>query len=178
MRETAGVGGQRETLRPEGTGKGQEEPGFRKGGGLHVRQPSVFLGCPLYHTCRTFPLDHPLIMQLESVRQDSVRLQSENSQLHVLVMQHAERHEREAREHYTAVKRLEDTIAELSYWKHAAAEKLASADKENAGLRKRCQELAKLTDRLASGERVGAVDVRHCGGGRSIACDGPILAYT
>ncbi|GFR41794.1 hypothetical protein Agub_g2559, partial [Astrephomene gubernaculifera] len=89
--------------------------------------------------------------RLEAVRQESVRLQSENSQLHVLVMQHAERHDKQAKEHYQACKRLEDTIAELSYWKHHALEKLQAAERENNGLRKHCEELTKLTDRLASG---------------------------
>ncbi|EFJ50664.1 basal body protein [Volvox carteri f. nagariensis] len=89
--------------------------------------------------------------RLEAVRQESVRLQSENSQLHVLVMQHAERHEKQAREHYQACKRLEDTIAELSYWKHCATEKLQAAERENSGLRKRCADLIKLTDKLATG---------------------------
>lgn len=90
-------------------------------------------------------------MQLETVRQESVRLQSENSQLHVLVMQHVERHDEQAREHYQECKRLEDTIAELSYWKQLAGEKLLAAERENSGLRKRCDDLTKLTDKLATG---------------------------
>ncbi|GIL57051.1 hypothetical protein Vafri_12185 [Volvox africanus] len=89
--------------------------------------------------------------RLEAVRQESVRLQSENSQLHVLVMQHAERYDKQAREHYQTCKRLEDTIAELSYWKHHASEKLQAAERESSGLRKRCEDLVKLTDRLATG---------------------------
>lgn len=92
-----------------------------------------------------------LCTQMEAVRQDSTRLQSENSQLHVLVLQHTERHERQAREHYQECKRLQDAIAELSYWKHQAAEKMQAAERESSGLRKRCDELVKLTDRLTTG---------------------------
>ncbi len=80
-----------------------------------------------------------------------MRLQSENSQLHVLVMQQAERQERQAREHYQARKRLEDTIADLSYWKNVAAEKLVAADRENGALRRRSEELQHLIDKLTAG---------------------------
>ena len=99
-------------------------------------------------------------MQLEAVRKDSVRLQSENSQLHVLVMQQAERQERQAREHYQASKRLEDTIADLSYWKNVAAEKLVVADRENGALRRRCEELQQLINNLSAGRRQ---QTWHCG---------------
>ncbi len=90
-------------------------------------------------------------MQLDVVRQDSVRLQSENSQLHLVLIQQAEKQERQDKEHYQALKRLEDKVSELSYWKHQAGEKLQAADRENASLKKRCQELLQLTDRLTKG---------------------------
>lgn len=94
-------------------------------------------------------------MQLDGVRQDSVRQQSESSQLHLLLIQQAEKQERQDKEHYQVVKRLEDRISELSYWKHQAGEKLQAADRENASLRRRCDELLQLTDRLTKGARCG-----------------------
>ncbi len=119
-------------------------------------------------------------IQMEAVRQDSTRLQSENSQLHVLVLQHTERHERQAREHYQECKRLQDAIAELSYWKHQAAEKMQAAERENSGLRKRCDELVKLTDRLTTGTPLVPLSVlgpRGLNWGRATTPELPMRAF-
>lgn len=88
---------------------------------------------------------------MSSVRQDTSRQQSENSQLHVKLIQEAEKYDRQEKNHYQQVKKLEDKIAELSYWKHTATEKLLAAERENSGLRKKIDGLVKLNDKLTSG---------------------------
>ena len=50
------------------------------------------------------------------------------------------------------VKAREDKIAELSFWKHTALEKLQAAERENLQLRKKVDELLRLTDQLSGGE--------------------------
>ena len=88
---------------------------------------------------------------MSAVRQDTVRLQAENSQLHIRLIQEAEKYDRQEKSHYQQVKKLEDRIAELSYWKQSASEKLMAADRENSGLRRKIDGLVKLNDKLTSG---------------------------
>lgn len=85
------------------------------------------------------------------VRQETARLQAENSQLHIRLIQEAEKFDRQEKSHYQQIKKLEDRIAELSYWKQSASEKLMAADKEASGLRRKIDGLVKLNDKLTSG---------------------------
>lgn len=75
----------------------------------------------------------------------------ENSQLHIQLIQEAERFERQERQHYQEKKRLEDKIAELSFWKQSATEKLQSAASESSDLKAKIEELIKINDKLTSG---------------------------
>lgn len=52
---------------------------------------------------------------------------------------------------YTRTKALEDRVAELSWWGHAARERLAAADKEASALRRKLAEMTQLTDKLTKG---------------------------
>jgi hypothetical protein len=89
--------------------------------------------------------------QLGAVKQDTARQQAENSQLHIRLIQEAEQHDRQEKAHYQQVKRLEDKIAELSYWKQSATEKLQLSERENVSLRRKVDGLVKLTDQLTAG---------------------------
>jgi hypothetical protein len=50
------------------------------------------------------------------------------------------------------VKRFEDRIAELSYWKQSATERLRHSERENDMLRRKIEGLVKLNDKLSSGD--------------------------
>ena len=110
---------------------------------------------------------------MSAVRQDTTRLQAENSQLHIRLIQEAEKYDRQEKIQYQLVKKLEDRIAELSYWKQSAAEKLMAADRENAGLRKKMDGLVNLNDRLTSG-----VSLCHVGkkSGRCLKSNFPVAS--
>ena len=88
---------------------------------------------------------------MSAVKQDTTRQQAENSQLHIRLIQEAERYDRQEKSHYQVVKKLEDKVAELSYWKQTATEKLLAAERENSSLRKKMDGLIKLNDKLTSG---------------------------
>eukprot|EP00955_Chlamydomonas_euryale_P108639 365863-Chlamydomonas_euryale.AAC.4 len=75
----------------------------------------------------------------------------EISQLHARLIREAEVHDQWQKQHYQDAKRLEDRIAELSFWKSTAGEKLTAAERTNAGLRSKVDELLRLNDRLSSG---------------------------
>ena len=90
-------------------------------------------------------------LQVSAVRQDTVRQQAENSQLHIRLIQEAEKYDRQEKSHYQQTKKLEDKIAELTYWKQSASEKLVAAERESSSLRRKMEALVKLTDKLSSG---------------------------
>jgi len=89
--------------------------------------------------------------QLTSSQQTASHLQAEQSQLHALLVAANERSTRLETDAYQQAKRLEDRIAELTFWKQAASEKLQAGEREHQGLKSRVAELVKLTDRLAAG---------------------------
>jgi hypothetical protein len=92
-----------------------------------------------------------LLLKVQAVNLDSARQQAENRQLHISIIQEAEKFDRQEKQHYQHVKKLEDKIAELSYWKQSASDKLLASEKENASLRRKIDSLIKLTDKLTSG---------------------------
>lgn len=89
--------------------------------------------------------------QLEALKQDSTKLQSENAELHVLLIKANESRNKDDKDAYQHHKRLEDRVAELSYWKSTATERMQAAERENLALRAKVDELLKLTDQLTSG---------------------------
>jgi hypothetical protein len=98
---------------------------------------------------------------MEVLRAESGRLAAENSELHLQLIREAERFDRAEKDHYQTVKRLEDRLAELSYWKHQAASRMQALERDNAALRARGEELLSLADRVSKGVRgfaAGALD--------------------
>lgn len=91
--------------------------------------------------------------QFHAFSQEVARQQAENRQLHISLIQEAEKFDRAEKQHYQQVKKLEDKIAELSYWKQAASEKQQATERENASLRRKIDSLVKLTDKLTAGEQ-------------------------
>lgn len=89
--------------------------------------------------------------KLEGSQQVANQLQAEQAQLHGLLVKANEHSGRVETEAYQQAKRLEDRIAELAFWKQAAAEKLAAGERENLALKAKVAELVKLTDQLAAG---------------------------
>lgn len=80
------------------------------------------------------------------------RQQAESRQLHISLIKEAEKFDRAEKQHYQQVKKLEDRIAELTYWKQSASEKQQATERENASLRRKIDSLVKLTDKLTAGE--------------------------
>lgn len=85
------------------------------------------------------------------MRQDNTRLQSENAQLHVAVIKNQESQAQGDKDSYQQVKRLEDRIAELQFWRATALDKIQSTEKENLALKGKVDELVRLTDQLTAG---------------------------
>jgi hypothetical protein len=90
--------------------------------------------------------------QVEALKADSVKLSSENSQLHLLLIKAQEGGSRHDKESYQQIKKLEERIAELTYWKQTAMDRIQAAERENSGLRAKVSELVKLTDQLTAGQ--------------------------
>lgn len=90
-------------------------------------------------------------MQVEAQRQELAKLQSENSILHQQLILAKENSKSADSAVYQETKRLEDKVAELTFWKQAAADKQRSLEKENAQLRNKVQELVSMTDQLSAG---------------------------
>ena len=80
-------------------------------------------------------------MQVAVLTKDSERLAAENNHLHLRIIQETEKHKAQDREHLTRLRKLEDTVAELNFYKSSSAERHAALEKENAGLRAKTQEL-------------------------------------
>eukprot|EP00798_Chlamydomonas_sp_ICE-L_P012231 gene12231-15369_t len=89
--------------------------------------------------------------KMDIVQQDASKLQGENSKLHMLLISGAEKFDHAEKEHYQHVKRLEDRISELSFWKQSASEKMATLERENAQLKKKVGELTQMSEQVASG---------------------------
>jgi chromosome segregation ATPase len=83
-------------------------------------------------------------VQMDGVKRDSARVINENNQLHVQLIREAEKYDAQQTKHYQKVKSLEGEIAELSFWKHQALNRMDASEKEVASLKGRLQELMKL----------------------------------
>ncbi len=113
-------------------------------------------------------------LQVEALRQDAGRLQSDNSQLHVQLIQAKEQQAASGKDTYQEAKRLEGRIAELAFWKQQAQQQLQQADRDNAALRQRVAELVAMADQLASGTRRPSATV--AGGVLGVTCHAPCTA--
>ncbi len=89
---------------------------------------------------------------MEALKKDSATLQADNSQLHVMLIKAREENSATGKDSYQTTKKLEDRIAELSFWKQGALAQLQAAEKENAALKTKLQELVSKTDQLTSGQ--------------------------
>jgi hypothetical protein len=83
-------------------------------------------------------------VQMDGVKRDSARVINENNQLHVQLIREAEKYDAQQTKHYQKVKSLEGEIAELSFWKHQALNRMDASEKDAASLKGRLQELMKL----------------------------------
>lgn len=81
------------------------------------------------------------------MKQDCGRLSKENTQLHEQLIHEAERYQQLQKESYQRTKKLEDQVAELSYWKNQAVNRYDALEKDNQGMRKRVAELIKLGEK-------------------------------
>lgn len=91
------------------------------------------LHSPLFH-CGTYPyVDNILLLEVASVMKVGSWISCQE------------------RNHYQAIKRLEGQLSELKFWKAAAADRMAVAEKEAVGLRKRTAELLSLSDKISAG---------------------------
>lgn len=97
------------------------------------------------------PAKHSLPVPAAAITMHLQALQMENSQLHIRLIQEAEAHDRQLKQQYQDVKRLEGRIAELSFWKQTAQDKLAASERGNYALQLQLDDLVRLNDRLASG---------------------------
>ena len=80
---------------------------------------------------------------MEVLTRDAERLAVENNQLHLRLIQQADKQEDSMREHVKKGKSLEDSVAELTFCKTSLAAKSAALEKENAGLQARLLEALK-----------------------------------
>lgn len=81
------------------------------------------------------------------VKQDCGRLSKENTQLHEQLIREAERYEQLQKDSYQHTKRLEDQVAELSYWRQQAVSRYEGVERDNQSLRKKVAELIKLGEK-------------------------------
>uniref|UniRef100_A0A7S0UMS0 Uncharacterized protein n=1 Tax=Polytomella parva TaxID=51329 RepID=A0A7S0UMS0_9CHLO len=89
--------------------------------------------------------------QMEAMRNECARLQTENSQLQVSLIKESEQAASVRKESYQAAKRLEDRVAELMYWREQALDRLRTADREVADLKRKLSESINTMDRLTKG---------------------------
>ena len=87
---------------------------------------------------------HPYVsLQVEVLTKDAERLAGENNQLHLKMIQQADKQESSTREHVKKRKSLDDSIAELTFCKTSLSTKSANLEKENAALQAKLQEVLK-----------------------------------
>ena len=89
--------------------------------------------CLLNHECYA--------VQVTVLTKDTERLATENNDLHLRIIQESEKQKCQEREHLRSLKKLEDTLAELSFRNSSSADRHAALEKDNAGLRAKMQEL-------------------------------------
>ena len=82
-------------------------------------------------------------LQVDVLTKDAERLAGENNELHLRLIQQAEKQESSMREHVKKRKNMEDSVAELTFCKTDLSTKSATLEKENAALQAKLQELLK-----------------------------------
>lgn len=80
-------------------------------------------------------------VQVAVLTKDSERLVAENNHLHLRIIQETDKHTCQEREHLAKQKKLEDTVADLCFFKSSMTDRHAALERENAGLRAKMQEL-------------------------------------
>lgn len=88
---------------------------------------------------------------MDVLKKDAARITSENNNLHIELIQANEKIELLEREHYRQVKKLEDQIEELAYWKAQTVDQVRDLENANNGLK------LKLQGILITGERCGSM---------------------
>ena len=78
-------------------------------------------------------------LQVEVLTKDAERLAGENNQLHLKVIQQADKQESSMRDHIKKRKSLDDSIAELTFCKTSLSSKSATLEKEKAALQAKLQ---------------------------------------
>ena len=81
--------------------------------------------------------------QVDVLTKDAERLAGENNELHLCLIQQAEKQESSMREHVKRRKNLEDSVAELTFCKTSLSTKSATLETENAALQAKLQEVLK-----------------------------------
>ncbi|GAX72996.1 hypothetical protein CEUSTIGMA_g448.t1 [Chlamydomonas eustigma] len=89
--------------------------------------------------------------KISAVRYDVNKQQVENTQLHLRLIKEAEHRDQQEKAHYQQIKRLENTIAELSFWKKTSVDKITESQRENDMLRQKIESLIALNDKLTAG---------------------------
>ncbi len=82
-------------------------------------------------------------LQVDVLTKDAERLAGENNELHLRLIQQAEKAESSMREHVKKRKNMEDSVAELTFCKTTLSTKSATLEKENAALQAKLQEVLK-----------------------------------
>lgn len=88
---------------------------------------------------------------MDVLRKDASRITAENNKLHIELIQANEKIELLERDHYHQLKKLEDQIEELAYWKSQTVDKVRNLENTNDGLK------LKLQTMLITGERCGFI---------------------
>ena len=94
-------------------------------------------------------------MQVAVLTRDSERLATENNHLHLQFIQETEKKKCQEREHLRSLKKLEGTVAELTFQNSSSTERHAALEKENAGLRAKTLELLHDLDAYQRGDSDG-----------------------
>lgn len=89
--------------------------------------------------------------QVDASKQDLARLQNDNAQLHAQLVAAAEKQAKLQQEHYQNVKKMEDQVAQLSFWKQTAAQRYSELEGESDRLKARVAELLRAQEGRPSG---------------------------
>lgn len=84
------------------------------------------------------------------MKQDCGRLTTENNQLHLKLIQEGERYDQHEKEQYQKHKTVEESNAQLAYWKSQAYGRLRTLETENNDLKQRLADLVKSTEKRAA----------------------------
>ncbi|GMH37469.1 hypothetical protein BSKO_05342 [Bryopsis sp. KO-2023] len=89
--------------------------------------------------------------QIQVLKKDSGRLVAENNDLHLELIRATEKFETREREHYQEIKKLENQITELAYWKAQTVEGFRAKESENSRLKEKLKDVLNLGASLKKG---------------------------